>query len=451
MIRNVLEIVAFGRMRFVDDRVMSLRDLTGPVKEQYRQRLAESKVQAGWLAFEDGRWRITPCSYVRVPIELLERHFGLNEGDLRRREPASRRYRKIGGRPQKVRFTCKNGKAVALGKGEHKGWVVLTGHPGGRKSHDFIFYDERPEAAFPLEEKEMRAFLQVHADERPENAWNMWKGRVRRGARVPVFFIKDKQQGVQLGLARMFRLPYRCSVHDAIGHTQSEHVANRGTDLPALIFGFADTEHGTASRKGRAWFTPAFAEGNPKPLRCDPTVLATPKPSYFPNYLVQETDPRHPGRLASSEYQTWMSENCEIRGFKRYPARNGEEIKPFPVPEGVRNNKKVQVVLHPLPKGTKFKGKLIFHNLKPEELGALVWALTWGGNGKLRHAIGMGRPFGFGQLTIRIANAELRPNDPKQTIADGLRYCEACMQRFEAMMDGFAQASLGTPWKRTPQ
>ncbi|RME86620.1 MAG: hypothetical protein D6771_01550 [Zetaproteobacteria bacterium] len=25
------------------------------------------------------------------------------------------------------------------------------------------------------------------------------------------------------------------------------------------------------------------------------------------------------------------------------------------------------------------------------------------------------------------------------------------MQRFEAMMDGFAQASLGMPWKRTPQ
>jgi len=57
---------------------------------------------------------------------------------------------------------------------------------------------------------------------------------------------------------------------------------------------------------------------------------------------------------------------------------------------------------------------MIFHNLKPVELGALLWSMTWDGDAGLRHGLGMGKPFGFGQVTFAIdhENSKIIPNDP---------------------------------------
>ena len=61
-------------------------------------------------------------------------------------------------------------------------------------------------------------------------------------------------------------------------------------------------------------------------------------------------------------------------------------------------------------KGATFEGDITLHNLHPEELGGLLWALTWGQQTNLRHSLGMGRPFGFGSLKIEVLQLDLRHN-----------------------------------------
>jgi len=57
--------------------------------------------------------------------------------------------------------------------------------------------------------------------------------------------------------------------------------------------------------------------------------------------------------------------------------------------------------------GVVFQGKIRVHNLRPAELGALVWALTWGGESGLRHSIGMAKPYGYGSVQVEITAAHL--------------------------------------------
>jgi hypothetical protein len=91
----------------------------------------------------------------------------------------------------------------------------------------------------------------------------------------------------------------------------------------------------------------------------------------------------------------------------------------------------------------------VFHNLKPQELGALLWTLTWGGEAQLRHSLGMGKPFGFGQTHFDVQAEQCRiiPNDPAQPeTALSPELSAEWMQRFCDSMAGFV-----TGWKGSLQ
>ena len=40
--------------------------------------------------------------------------------------------------------------------------------------------------------------------------------------------------------------------------------------------------------------------------------------------------------------------------------------------------------------------------MRPVELGALFWALTWGDSDQHFHSLGMGKPYGLGRVKIEI-------------------------------------------------
>lgn len=124
-----------------------------------------------------------------------------------------------------------------------------------------------------------------------------------------------------------------------------------------------------------------------------------------------------------------MDDNAEIRGWKRYPVRPYTGIPPLSQAE--RNNTNIQVILYPLPAGTIFKGKIRFHNLMPEELGAIIWALGWGGNENLRHSLGMGKPFGLGQVRIHIDENDIIPNK----LGDHSQGILECVKLFKDYME----------------
>jgi hypothetical protein len=228
----------------------------------------------------------------------------------------------------------------------------------------------------------------------------------------------------------MFKLPYDNSIGDLINKRNQQHRANNAFDLAELIFGTVDDNDGKRSLKGRVSFAHARSEqpANHYKTTDHSTILNSPKPSYYPNYIVQK---QQDGKLQAAQYQTYMNEDAQIRGWKRYPARQHINIQPLEQGQG----ESVQSHLRPvISEVVRYSGKLRFHNLKKEELGAVIWALTWGNNKNLRHAVGMGKSFGLGQISINvdwdasdiIAN---RPDDNKPELTETLEVFTTMMSQ----------------------
>lgn len=59
---------------------------------------------------------------------------------------------------------------------------------------------------------------------------------------------------------------------------------------------------------------------------------------------------------------------------------------------------KVASQLRPLPAGTVFSGVIRYRNLRPEELGLLLWSLRL--EEGCCQAVGMGKPYGYGRMRI---------------------------------------------------
>ncbi|WP_296339357.1 TIGR03986 family CRISPR-associated RAMP protein [Reyranella sp.] len=528
MVRNVLEIAGFGRMKLLDDRRFGIRDLNESAKPYYRDRLTESwgasppiqvkhRVRAGWLsANAGGGYTIQPCDVARVyfsELEKLSRSDGLSpiaKSAWEQREQADERYRKWGNRPRVVEMVVGQvqphrhqggsieihyARASAPTGGEAaltKGTLVFTGKtksgsgPGDKKQ-EFFFFDARP-APPPLDvsPEVFRGFRTIHdpvdnsAGKNP--AWKHWEPVLKQGQPIPVFFIADPAtQGVaSFGLAQMFKLAHELSVHQMLGHTtrdgdaKAPHLQGATVDFATALFGVEgrskDDVESPPGLRGRVTFEPAMrADGGTDEVPLGPTILLGAKGSYFPAYVRQPAKAGAPRRLDGATYATYTPlpgrgravAKPEISGWKRYPAR------PFggapPVPDNVANSFSVQSSLHAVPKGKVFSGRVHFHNLKPIELGALLWTLEWGGEAGLRHALGTGRPFGMGQIAVRAAeigdsDANGRPrtcviaNDPGgQATAAAYRKADLVALFEKHMESAFAAAKAGVGWAASEQ
>lgn len=439
MLRNVIEIATFSRMALVDDQRLGVRDLTRGARPIYVNRMTETvstktylaKSRAGWLWFDPnaGAWLLQPCDYARVEHSALLAYRPGAWVALHTRPTAAQKYAAWQPTPLAVQFTpgpqvahAHGGgksllyrKATALGTGTTNGTLVFTGQPnfGNHAKHmEFIFYGTAG-ASLRVHETVFRGFLDIHDQHTangPASPWAYWRNQTR----VPVFWLDDGHGGVaSLGLAMMYKLPYTHSLHNAISHSSSRHLEDHRIDqldLATLLFGRVGDKPEDCLR-GRVTIHHAVADGQPQPQALPATILNGPKPTYYPNYIHQPraTNNRIP-ETDKRGYTTLMEDGCQLRGWKRYPARPGDQVEPQTLTEEQAANPAVQVILNPLRAGTTFRTRLTFHNLRPAELGALCWALTWGGQPGLRHGIGMGKPFGYGQVGVTIDTADLRPN-----------------------------------------
>lgn len=444
MLRAVMEIAGFGRMRFVDDRALSVRDLTNPAKSFYRDHMTENKrgviepnVRSGWLQFDaDGTAKLMQCEYSRVEQSVVKEFSddaewttfwnGLNS-DTTARKKYQEWDRSFDGirevffdpEPVKVhrhsRVSLRYSKARAFGTGSTIGTIVFTGQVG-QKHMEFLFHSSAEEC-FPVEETVLRQFLQIHES---SDEWAFW----RHQDYIPVFYLGSAENPVSMGLAQMYRLPYQHTIGETIDHSspgetidhsspkhrEEPGVAN-GYDLADLLFGaVGDGEQDNL--KGRVSIETATLMNSANKVEQDPTILNGPKPSFYPNYIVQSTEEFV--QLKGSTYQTYVTpkegenSNPRIRGFKRYPVRPVDDASVQPLNEDQKGKLSVQVKLFPLQEGATFSGRIVCHNLRPEELGALLWVLTWGGRDRLRHNLGMGKPFGFGQINLVIDHEQSR-------------------------------------------
>jgi CRISPR-associated protein (TIGR03986 family) len=391
---------------------------------------------------------------------------------------------------------------TALG-GRTRGRLVFTGQPapykpnagpkrggaGNPKHHDFVFYAHEGLKPIPVLFKQLQDFEFVHADRGEQNnlgrstspnaEWKYWSNArfenneaQKHGdppkSGVPVFYLFDKDRPETpalraFGLAMMFRLAYRNSVRDGVPATHLETIqvgkGNRKLDMATALFGYADeskSDESTQALRGRVAFsTLAATDPGLKSMPEVKLVLGTPKASYYPNYVEQRSN-QH-GALPYQDrgrprYRTFMDDDVRIRGWKRYHALDRTVTPPAPVKSsGERmDDSNVATRFAPLPAGTRFRGKIRFHNLSPVELGALLWSLDFGGSSGSVHRLGMAKPLGYGNVTLTIRGGDIRDN-ATWTKKDLLEVVNGTTSTFSEDVDAWCKREFGCAWSSTVQ
>lgn len=497
LVRNAFEIMSFSKMAYMDERRFALRDLSGAVSGRYRKRMTDDTTskegyipysRAGYLTFVKDRWRIRPCKFARIHQDELPESC---RWYARKQKPGA--PKKYPGAPQKYldlenarfvlgrqfhvalpKFHPMHGKTEKLYYAEAKltadagfnpvdGHLVVTGQPSDLKRREFVFHS--PAQTFlDVPPGVMSSFLDVQRqlvgrNDEPESvtSWDYLRDAMARKAMpwIPVFWLGSDTQIDAIGLSMMFPLPYDATTTSLL---PNDHKREGDMDMTEAVFGLVSKERG-ASLKGRVSFSACPIESRSKenpPGKA--VIMSSPKPSFYPAYIEQRME--GDGLAAGRRHVTYDDRDARLSGWKRYPVRR--EASPQPIAPGLEAKFNIQTKLATIDKGATFVGTLRFHNLRPHELGGVLLALTLGLDGRLRHALGAGKPNGYGTVKIELltdgwaenveSNALTR--DPETGALTPVRPAPPgeLVDTFVARMETFAK-SKGIPggWKGSDQ
>ncbi|PVZ80646.1 TIGR03986 family CRISPR-associated RAMP protein [Serratia sp. S1B] len=451
MLRTVLEIVSFGKFATIDDQRFSYRDLSH-AKNSYLLEYNKHTVCAGWLKYhaESQKWKIRYCKFVKIKHADLNDYFGKNaEGGLKNSLPAPRKYQlfplkrdllininseveeKEGNKEERVDYACDIGSGITQsqvvflnkrikGKGEEEDY-----------NFSYCFYDiEDQTIVIPDEINKNFSFSHQndhlrYLEQHPHPQLG-----------IPVFALteKNKKEPHYLGLAKMPRIAYHQSTLNLV---EAQHRGNNSPhyfDMAELMFGTLRDQG--LSLKSRVWFGDAQLNGKGEVFDSGPVILNSPKPTFAAAYLEQQ------GR----EEQDYNNKNSRLSGWKRYIATEN-------ISQNIATNQKNNVTskLELLKTGSEFTGELVFHNLKKEELGALLWVLQLGRtaeNSDRVHGLGHGKPLGYGAVQLAVKTLQVIPNDRENNSELG---CEELINAFIAHMDQQHPGADNQSWQNSSQ
>lgn len=462
MVRNVLEIMSFGRMDKVNDHRYAVRDLNN--KELYQSHFGVDKVYGGWLQKdESNQYTISGWGFPgRISHQELQDKYGVDfhtyfskggrfDPKKDTEKAGKKKYDKFGNNSRKGTFSFLKEDAkreiYTVTEDEQvgrEGELVFTGQSGYREYnhrqgkmvghfYEFIFFDQ-PDGQQDLDVPDdvIENFFFAYFDQdknRHSVDWKWRKPQLDSGKKIPIFFqFKDNDTTkpvIHLGLSYLYKLPYKHSVKDSIKNYRKNEEIEISRDLAEALFGYIDDENG--SLKGRVHIGHAFAKNDPQPIQnVVSAVLSSPKASYYPTYIRQEV--LENGQL-KGEFKTYNEGT--LAGWKRYP------IKKNPIANARPDNSTDKIVtkFKPLESGASFEFTIRYHNLRKVELGALLSALTFHDTQDVYHSIGMGKPLGYGVIDIE---TEKIPNK------------EAYLKEYEAYMDA-ALGHSAIQWHQSPQ
>lgn len=453
-----------GKFSRVADKRFSVRE---PSSKFYSNRVAEQpprthnglklfapKTRAGWLEVDktSGAWTIVPTEFARIEMEpdlfsgisrkpaWFTKIHAPGKAQKKYPVPARKKYEDWAalGYSLTLDFGVKalapqkhNNKYLAYRKatapsfclagatpgpvptGKKRGTLVFTGQPGPNKHMEFIFFDfPVPPTPMKLTEDVVHGFMSAHkvSPDHPKTDFDWWESRRRSGkiARIPVFYLEETAGTVTaFGMAQMPKIAYRCGVHEMVRHTSPEHMPENNAikpDLAETIFGFV-SDSANSSLRHRIDFSLATPHEQPRLHPPVTRILSSPKASYYPSYVEQaEGKQGNLGRVGG--YKTYDDPHARIRGWKRYPVHAAVSAQPAnDADQDDTDHDRVSVQFTPLRTDSRFTCTVRFHNLRPLELGAIAWALTFGACNsenqlEYRHALGMAKPFGFGRVRI---------------------------------------------------
>lgn len=458
MLRSVVEIMSFGRMaNKVNDDRYSVRDFQN--NDIYPILDLTKTISCGWLKKDvHGEYFLQDCGVPgRISHEAIDIEFKTdmspffkNQANVRPNSKSAlfkytkfptvkgaKLFSKEDSKEKKdekakvdTRYIC---KFDPMGK---KGTIVLTGQPGHRyfnerkrpkpgwdgKHLEFVFF-ERSTPFEKVPDSVIKNFFFAYYDhdlnQQKEDWKKLRKPELEKGQPIPVFFRKNSDGSIKdMGLSFLYKITYEQSIVESINNTQGKAESY---DLAETIFGYTE---GDNALKGRVHIGHAFLKEPIQPLQIKSEVLSGPKASYYPSYVEQDGKDGIVRR-----YATFMDSSAKIRGWKRYPVRhNGIIHNP-----GTDN---VVTKFIPLNEGVEFTFDIHYHNLRAEELGALMSAITFHNTEGLHHSLGMAKPLGYGKIALSIENVE----DVHKNY----------LKAYEAFMD--CELNNSTPnWFKTPQ
>ena len=472
-VRNVLEIMSFGRMT-VDERA-KFAHREWDQRELYPlQKVAnQQEIHCGWLRRKSNQegYEIEDCGKPRrihhtdmdayFGKKVMEENFStkgnplFNKSKSTKEEDNSQKtmaykygvIREAGLKGMLENFHYAPREAAET-KGfancvtycessENVGTIVMTGQSASwnnnledndAKIHEFVFPNVK-KGSLPFSKEEFEHFKFIYSRDKKE--WEFLRERLKTKRGCPIFFRVNGTKVRDWGLAFMYKLPYDRSVYETLPPKhQKEEVE---PDLAECIFGYINlkspsgkdknTHKNKLSLKGRVQFGHAFCltaeEDEEKTI-----TLSSPKASYYPTYIRQnEKD------IETNGYKTY--DKGQLSGWKRYV------LKDNAAPQST-GTEKTDTPIRPLKAGATFECDITFHNLRPIELGALLSAITFHNTPECRHQLGQGKPYGFGKVRYEVLTDTI-----------GEQSISFYLEKFEMEMeDNFSNK---TNWITSPQ
>lgn len=276
--------------------------------------------------------------------------------------------------------------------GAMDGWLLSSGFIGNKKRHYVILDEDADAPAKKIPAELVQSYEEDLIRKKYKGSpsinekYKFYHLPDRNGEKKPIFYVEDPKTGeiAYFGFSPYLRIFYDYTVHDGIPERFRE---GQKLDYVSGLFGFTNEKHG-CSYKSRLSFGDFQALGDPRPTDSYLLVSGEPKATAYSMYLHQ------PGGTEKREWISYNDPEFQIRGMKRYWLK--DTLTSFQ--EGEIKNKNIQVKIHPLPAGTRFKGTIRFHNLHADELGLLLWAIMLEPSSIVQ--VGMGKPYGFGQMRL---------------------------------------------------
>lgn len=371
MLRNTLNTMSFGKMTQYDDKYFGHREFdTKPPKEKF-----------GWLEKKGDVYTLYPCasSASKMLKEDVRRLYGAYDGTVKDEVVST------WDRNENIRKASKGIQGEKYESGDYfpiiseEYALYATGKMQG-KLHELLIPIETKDG-IELTKDEVTSFLTIH-ERTPGFEDGFKKNLLDKGLKIPVCYlvVKDKDRKA-IGLSHLVRQPYKYGVKDLV---EKEQKPVDGFDLSELIFG---TVNGKCILKGRVQIGNAFSRVPLADSQLGPVVsgvLGEPKPSFYPFYLKQY----------EKQYTTY-DDGGQISGRKLYRIHKCNDGVELPRGNG---NEKTMSHMFPVPAGQEFIMRIVVHNLRKVEIGALLSAITYHHAPGTWHNIGSAKGYGYGKL-----------------------------------------------------
>jgi CRISPR-associated protein (TIGR03986 family) len=353
------------------------------------------------------------------------------------------RFRAVGGNQETNRVVPDPAGAI-------EGYLVFSDRAPAGKRYEYVL-GKPTDAPVPLKAEAVLRFRKLNSqaiDDRlkPLASWETALAALMGdpALKIPVFYVGNRTtqpetgtDAFAFGLTRYFKVPHRWSYDEVLA--QSGVSVPRGAykgaelDMVEALFGFV-REPGDEDRtlppsslalRGRIAFSAALMAAEKGEVgQSIATVMVAPKASFAPFYLAPD----------AKGYRDYSAPTPpRIAGRKRYPPRHpgAEPAGALPaiaarLQRQIDNVTEVQRGRPPDPKmvtrlcfllpatdsGLRFESEVRLHNVTKEELGLVLWALTFGGaaGAACRHMLGRAKPFGAGQVRAEVTGVGVRWN-----------------------------------------